>query len=425
MKYTKEELKGKVKFTVTITKEEFEKEVQKAYEAHKNEFKAPGFRKGKVPRKVIEGMYGEGVFFEDAINEAINEFYPQVLDQEKEVYPIDNPKCDVSDLKDGLTFTAEVEVLPEVKLGEYKDLTIKKIEHKIEDKDVEEDLKQTAERTARLINVSDREARNGDDVIIDFSGSIDGVKFDGGTAEKQSLVLGSNTFIPGFEDQVVGMKIDEEKDINVKFPEDYAEDLKGKDAVFHIKLHEIRVKEIPEINDEFAKDVSEFDNLNEYKIDIKNKLQESADKKAETEMENNLVDAIVEKTEVDIPEVLVERQVDSMIKEMEYRLMYSGMKLDDYLKYTKQELKDLKAQYREEAKKQVKVQLTIDAIVKKEKIEPTKEEMEEKIAELAKQAEQTVEQYKEHIKDRQFNYLYNEITTNKLFKFLKEANKFE
>ena len=425
MKYTvKQKAENQKEIKITLTAAEWEAENEKAYQANKGKYSLQGFRKGHVPRKVLENVYGAGVFFEEAFNEAFPKYYGEVLDKEKDLFPVDRPDIDIDKIDEkGIVFSAVVTTKPEVTVTEYKGMKHPKIEYNVTDADIEEEIKKAQERASRLVPVEDRPAEDGDTVLIDYSGSVDGVQFEGGTAEKQTLVLGSHSFIPGFEEGVVGMKTGEEKDISVKFPEDYhAENLKGKDAVFHVKLHEIKKKEVPEFNDEFVKDVSEFDTVDAYRADIKKRLEEQNARRATQEMENALVDLILEKTPVNIPDCMIQSQIDSMVQEFEYRLMYQGLKLDDYLKYTGMKLEDLRKSYEDQAKKSVKTRLIFEAIIKQEKIEATEEDKQKKFAEMAEAAKKEVEEFKKSLPERQLEYIENEIIIDKLFALLNEWN---
>lgn len=425
MKYTvKQKAENQKEIKITLTAAEWEAENEKAYQANKGKYSLQGFRKGHVPRKVLENVYGAGVFFEEAFNEAFPKYYGEVLDKEKDLFPVDRPDIDIDKIDEkGIVFSAVVTTKPEVTVTEYKGMKHPKIEYNVTDADIEEEIKKAQERASRLVPVEDRPAEDGDTVLIDYSGSVDGVQFEGGTAEKQTLVLGSHSFIPGFEEGVVGMKTGEEKDLNVKFPEDYhAENLKGKDAVFHVKLHEIKKKEVPEFNDEFVKDVSEFDTVDAYRADIKKRLEEQNARRATQEMENALVDLILEKTPVNIPDCMIQSQIDSMVQEFEYRLMYQGLKLDDYLKYTGMKPEDLRKSYEDQAKKSVKTRLIFEAIIKQEKIEATEEDKQKKFAEMAEAAKKEVEEFKKSLPERQLEYIENEIIIDKLFALLNEWN---
>ena len=418
--------KSTVKISITLDAAEWSAAQTDAYNKTKGKYSLPGFRKGKVPMRVLENTYGKGLFFEDAVNEAFPKYYFEILGKEPSIEAVGRPSLDVENIgEDGITLVATVPVKPDVKLGAYKGIKFEKVEYNVKDEEVDAALKRLQERNSRLVAVEDRAAENGDTVVIDYSGSVDGVKFAGGTAEKQNLELGSNSFIPGFEEQVVGMKIGEEKDIDVKFPDDYhAEDLKGKAAVFHIKLHEIKRKELPEITDEFVKDADGAESVEAFKAETRKRMQESNDKRAERELEDKIVKTITEKAETEIPDALVENQIDNMVQEMEYRLMYQGLRLEDYLKYAKMSMEDYRKGYAEQARELVKQQLVIEKIIAEEKIEASDEEFEKKVEENAKAQNKTVEEYKKDNAGR-LDYLKNEIVIGKLFDFLKSANVIE
>lgn len=418
--------KSTVKVFITLDKNEWSDAQVQAYNKTKGRYSVPGFRKGHVPMKVLESAYGKGLFFEEAVNGAFPKYYYEVLDKEPSIEAVAQPSLDVDNVSDdGITFVAVVPVKPEVKLGEYKGIKFKKVEYNVKDEDVDAALTRLQERNSRLVAVEGRAAENGDTVVIDYSGSVDGVKFDGGTAEKQNLELGSNTFIPGFEEQVVGMNVGEEKDISVKFPEEYhAENLKGKDAVFHIVLHEIKKKELPEITDEFVKDADGAESVEAFKAETRKRMQENNDKRAERELEDNIIKTITDKAETEVPDALIDNQVERMVQEMEYRLMYQGLRLEDYLKYSKMSMEDYKKGYRPQAAEIVKQQLVIEKIISEEKIEATDEDVEKKIAENAAAQEKSVEDYKKENESR-LDYLKNEIVIEKLFDFLKNANTIE
>ena len=428
MKYTvKPAEKSIVKIAITLNTKEWNEAQLQAYAKTKGKFNIPGFRKGKAPKNVIEQMYGKGVFYEEAINTSFSKYYFDILDKEKEIEPIDRPEIEIEKLDDkGITMVALVPVKPEVTLGEYKGITIDKVEYNVTKKDVDAELDRLVKRNAREVSVSDRPAQKGDITVIDYSGSIDGVKFEGGTAEKQNLELGSGAFIPGFEDGVIGMNIGDEKDIQVKFPENYgAEELKGKDAVFAVKLHEIKVKEFPEVNDEFIKEAAGEESVDAYKKATKKKLQEANDKRAKAETEDKLIEKITESSTVEIPEVLVERQIDNNVQDMEYRMMYQGLRLDDYLKYTNQTREDYRNSFKAQAEKQVKTQLVIDKILTVENIKATEEEIDEKIKEQAAAMNKEFDEYKKSMNERQIAYFENNATIEKLFAFLMANNKID
>ena len=428
MKYTFEKAeKSTVKVSMKLTAEEWKASIDQAYQKTKGKYSMPGFRKGKVPQKVLENAYGEGVFYEEAINIAFPKYYGEVLDKETSIEPVAAPELDVKDISEkGITLIAIVPVKPEVELGAIKGETYKKNVYTVEDKDVEDEITRLQERNSRLVEVTDRACKDGDTVIIDFSGSIDGVKFEGGTAEKQTLVLGSKTFIPGFEEQVAGMNIGEEKDITVKFPDDYGVDtLKGQDAVFAIKLHEIKVKELPEINDDFIKDAVGAESLEAYKKETKERLEKQNADRAERELEDAILKKITAESKMEIPEALIESQIERMVEEFAYRLSYQGLKFEDYLKYTNKTMDDVKKDYREQAEDMVKSQLVIDKIITTEEIKATEEEIEARVKEMAEKQGKKVPDVKKAMGSRQMEYIENDIVIKKLFEVLKSGNVIE
>ena len=428
MKYTIEAAqKSTIKVTMTFDKKEWDEANQKAYEQTRGKYFVNGFRKGKAPKHVIELNYGKGVFYEDALNNLFSDHYYDILEKEKDNYTVvGQPELSVEDISEnGAVLVAAAPVKPDVKLGEYKGINIQKVEYNVKDEDVEAELKRLQERNSRLVEVTDRAAENGDTATIDFSGSVNGEKFEGGTSENYPLVLGSGSFIPGFEEQVVGMKVGEEKDVNVKFPEDYqAENLRGKDAVFAVKLHKIEKKELPEISDEFIKDAAGAESVDAYKKETRERLEKQAKEKGDAETENNIVKAITEKAEVEIPEAMIDNQVDIMVRNAEYRLgmQYGGMKLVDYLKYMGSNMDDFRKGYRVQAEETVKSQLVIDKIIREENIKAEDAEIDAKLEEFAKSANKTLEEYKKDVDDSQREYIANDIVINKLFDFLKANN---
>ncbi|MBR6773705.1 MAG: trigger factor, partial [Clostridia bacterium] len=367
MNYTIENLKGEVKINFSLTAEEWENALNKAYLKNKAKFNVPGFRKGHATRKMIEKMYGEGVFFDEAFNQAFYESYSKALDEHEEIFPVDEPKVDIDDIgKEGVSFHAIVTVKPEVTLGEYKGIKIDKVEYNVTAEDVQAEIDRALKQGARRVEVTDRKVENGDIVNLDYSGSVDGVKFDGGTASGQELVIGSGSFIPGFEEQMVGMAIGETKDLNVKFPEQYhSADLAGKDAVFTVTVNKIEAEELPALDDEFAKNVSKFDTVAEYKADIEKNLKESKDRQADMENENAVIEAVTANATVEIPRCMIESQLDYLMQDMEYRLQYMyRMKLEDYLKYTGGTIEELRKSREADAERDVKTRLVLEAIVK-------------------------------------------------------------
>ena len=381
------ENKNEVKLTFNVEAEKFEEAMKKVYAKTAKYFNIPGFRKGKAPMQLVERQYGSAIFYEDAFNELVPDIYDEAI-KENKIEAVSKPNIDIVQMEKGkeLIFTAVVETKPEVELGKYKGIEIKKIEYNTTDKDIEHELGHMAERNSRLVSIEDRPVEKGDITTIDFVGSVDGVEFEGGKAENHELEIGSNTFIPGFEDQIIGMKIDEVKDIKVKFPDDYfSKDLAGKDAVFKVTLHEIKKKELPKIDDEFAKDVSEFDTLDELKNSIKEKLDTENTEKAKYETEEEAIKAVCDNTKLDIPNGMIELEIDNMIKDMENRLSYQGLNLNQYLQIMGKTEAEIRDNFKEQAERNIKSRLVLEAIVKAEKIEATPEEIDEKIKEMAKQ----------------------------------------
>ena len=428
MKYTfaKAE-KSTVKINIDLSEKEWNEAIDAAYEKTKGRFSLPGFRKGKVPKHLLESTYGKGIFYEEAINQAFPKYYSEILEKETSILAVAAPEIDVKKIDDKhLSIEAIVAVKPEVTLGEYKGIKFNKVEYNVKDEDVENEIKRLQESRSRLVDVTDRAVENGDTVVIDYSGSVDGVKFEGGTAEKQTLVIGSSSFIPGFEDQIIGMKIGEDKDLKVKFPEEYhAENLKGKDAVFAVKLHEIKKKELPEVNDEFIKDAAGAESVDAYKKEVRERLEKQNADRAEREIEDAIVQKITDNASVEIPDAMIEAQIDRMVQEMDYRLSYQGLKLADYLKYIGQTMEDYRKNYREQAEKLVKSQLVIEKIIDTEKLEATDAEVDEKIEEMAKAQGKKAPELKKTAGVRQLEYIKNEIVIKKLFDTLKKDNVIE
>ena len=419
--------KSTIKITITFDKAEWDEANQKAYMQTRGRYAVNGFRKGKAPKHVIELNYGKAVFYEDALNNLYSDHYYNILEKEKDNYTVvGQPELSVEDISEnGAVLVAVAPVKPEVKLGDYKGIKIAKAEYTVKDADVDAEIERLRQRNARMVETADRAAEEGDTATIDFSGSIDGVKFDGGTSENYPLVLGSGSFIPGFEEQVVGMKVGEEKDVNVRFPDDYqAEELKGKDAVFAVKLNKLEKKELPEVNDEFIKDAAGAESVEAYRKETRERLEKQAKEKGDAETENNIVRAVTANAEVEIPDAMIENQIDTMVRNAEYRLgmQYGGLKLQDYLKYMGSNMEDFRNGYRAQAADNVKAQLVIDAIVRAENIKAEDAEVEAKLEELAKAAGKSLEEYKKDVTDSQREYLANDIVVNKLFDFLKENN---
>ncbi len=406
----------KLEFNIEAVK--FEEAIKKVYEKSARYFNIPGFRKGKAPMAIVEKTYGPSIFYEDAFNELVPEIFEKEL-KENNIEAVSRPDLDIEQMEKGkdLKFTAIIQTKPEVKLGNYKGIQIKKIEYNVSDEDIEHELGHMAERNSRVVTVEDRPAEKGDITVIDFEGTVDGVKFEGGKADGHELELGSGTFIPGFEDQIIGMKPEEEKNINVKFPEDYfSEDLKGKDAIFKVKLHEIKKKEMPEINDEFAKDTSEFDTLAELKNSIKEKLEEDNKSRAKYETEEEAIKAVCSDAKVDIPSGMIDTELDNMVKEAEQRLSYQGMNMDMYLNMIGKTMEDFRKEGEEQAKEAVKTRLVLEQVIKEEKIEAEKEKVDEKLEEMAKVYGKTKEELEQN--ENFMEYITKSIAQEKVIEFL-------
>ena len=373
--------------------------------------------------KIIENYYGPGVFYEDAFDIIFPDIYRAAL-EEHDVKPVDRPELEVEQIEKGkeLKFTVEVFVRPDVELGEYKHLGIEKKVEEVTDDDVMADIERARDRAARYIEVTDREAKLDDQANIDYQGLLDGTPFEGGTAQGHELVLGSGAFIPGFEDQVVGMKIGEEKDINVTFPENYhAEELAGKPVVFKVKLNSLREKEMPALDDEFVKDVSETANtVDEYKKEIREKLEKQAEERADAAFESEIIETVSDNAKIDIPKAMVEEQIDNMLRDMELRMMYQGLRMEDFLKYSGQTMEQMRETYRQQAEDRVKTQLTLEAITKAEGIEPTDEEIDKELERFAEQGKKTLEEFKKDMPEGDMEYFKEVATINKTLKFLKD-----
>lgn len=422
-KITKKE-KNNYEVEITISAEEWENAVEATYQADKNRFSVQGFRKGKAPRKVIEKNYGEMVFFDGAFERAFSEEYGKFLDENKDFEPIVQPDVKIDKFgKEGLVVTACVAGVPEVKLGAYTGLTVKKECKKATKKEVEDELKMVAERSARFVDASDDEAQMGDFATIDFVGMVDGEIFEGGSATNYRLELGSKSFIDTFEDQIVGMKVGDNKDVNVTFPANYgAENLQNKPAVFKVTLEKIERKQLPEINDAFASNVSEFETLEDYKKDIEKRMNIKKEQEAERKLENDLIEKIVDASEVEVPEILIERQLDMFIKDLEARLSYQGLKLDEYLGYLGTDVQKLREERKEQAKQSCKTRLVLEELIKKENLYVTDEELNAKLQEMADLYKKDLEEYKKTLDNNTIAYFENDILMKKLLDFLKANN---
>ena len=411
--------KNDVKFTMEFTAEEFEAAQVKAYQANKGKFVVDGFRKGKAPRSIIEKRFGEGIFFEDAIDELFRENYAKAL-LELELEVIDSPAAEFSEIKKGEGFTATITVAcyPVVEIKDYKGVEIEKIVNEVAEEDVERDIEQLQKRNARVILV-EREAKEGDTVLFDYAGFVGEEQFEGGTAERQELKLGSGMFIPGFEEQLVGATPGEKRDVVVTFPEEYhAPDLAGKEAVFHCLVHEIKEEQLPELDDEFAKDVSEFDTLDELKAATREKLEKYAAAGAETQMQDKALEIVVEANEVEVPAVMVEDEVERMIHELNNQLRYQGMSVNQYLEFIGKNIAEFKEELRPDAERQVKTRLVLMGIVEAEKIEVSEEELEEELKMMSMQYNMAVEEVKNALGAENLGFFKKDIQVKKAIQFI-------
>ncbi len=423
LKVEKTDKKDELKLEFTIEAAKFDEAINKVFAKSAKYFNIPGFRKGKAPMKIVERYYGEKIFYEDAFNEVVPEEYAREL-KENNIEAVSRPDIDIKQIGKGqdLIFTAVVQTKPEVKLGKYKGIEIKKIEYNVTDHDIEHELGHMQEKNARLITIEDRPVENGDITVIDFEGFVDGKAFEGGKAENHELTIGSGAFIPGFEEQIIGMKIDEEKDINVKFPEEYfSEELKGKDATFKVKLHEIKKKELPKLDDDFAKDVSEFNTLEELKNSIKEKLEEENSRRAKNETGEAVLKAICDKVEIDIPSGMIESEVDNMVSDVEQRLSYQGLDLTTYLQYMGKTLEEFRKEYEEQAGIAVKNRLVLEAIIKEEKIEVDEKDVEAKIKEMSEIYGKTEEELKKN--ENFVNYVRDALKNEQVMEFIVQNAK--
>ena len=422
-KVEKTDNKNELKIELTIEAEKFEEAINNVYNKNAKYFTIPGFRKGKAPIKMVEKQYGVQIFYEDAFNEVAPIAMEEAV-KENNLEVVSRPEIDIKQMEKGkdLIFTATVQTKPEVKLGKYKGIEIKKIEYKVEDKDIEHELGHMQERNARLVTVEDRPVQKDDTAVIDFEGFVDGVAFEGGKAENHELVIGSNTFIPGFEDQIIGMKTGEEKDINVKFPDEYfSKDLAGKDATFKVKLNEIKVKEMPNLDDEFAKDVSEFDTLEELKKSIQEKLEEENKTREKHETEDNAIQAVCDGVEVEIPNGMIEMEIDNAVRDIETRLSYQGMKLEQYLQMMGKTMSEFRKEYEEQAQKSVKTRLVLEAVAQDAKIEVTEEEINAKLKEMAEKYNKKEDELKDN--EQLKNYIKENLKAEKTVNYIVENAK--
>ena len=413
---------NKVTLKITVDNNKFEEAVNKAYNKTKGKYNIPGFRKGKAPKVVIETQYGKGVFYNDAIDMLFPEVYPEAI-KELNIDPIDRPDLDIEEISkdNGLVMVVNVEVKPEFELGAYKGIEISKVDNTVSEEDVEARLNEMVNRNARLTSVEDKALENGDTAVIDFEGFENGVAFEGGKSENYNLVIGSNTFIPGFEDQLVGKKAGEEVEVNVTFPEAYhAENLAGKPVVFNVKVNDVKVKEVPALDDEFAKDTTEFETLAELRADVKAKLEEQAKNAADAEMRNALVEKVSANTEVEVPEAMVQHQIDNMLMELNYQLQYQGLNLEQLLQMTGRGLDELREERRADAERLVKSSLVLEAIAEKENVEANDADVDDELEKMAAMYNMEVEKIKSSLRETDIEDIKGQIKIRKTLDLLVE-----
>ena len=412
--------KNMAKITVEVPSEQFEKALTAAFNKNKSRFNIPGFRKGKAPQAMVEKMYGVEVLYEDAINEALDATYGDAV-TESGLEVVSRPEIDVVQVEKGkeLIYTATVAVKPEVTLGEYKGIEVEKASAEVTDEDIEAELKKVQEQNSRLITVEDRAVEDGDQTVIDFEGSVDGTPFEGGKGEDYPLTIGSHSFIDTFEEQLIGKNIGEECEVHVTFPEEYhAKELAGKPAVFKVTVKEIKRKELPELNDEFAGEVSEFETLEEYKNDVKSKLSLKKQKDADTENENHVVDKVVENAQMDIPEPMIDSQVNNMVNDYARRMQSQGLSLEQYMQFTGMTIETLKEQMKPQAVKRIQTRLVLEAIVKAENITVSDEAVEKEIADMAESYKMEVAQIKEYMGENGIEQMKEDLAVQEAVDFL-------
>ena len=416
---------NKVTFKITVDNDKFEGAVTKAYNKNKGKFNIPGFRKGKAPKQIIESQYGKGVFYNDAIDMLFPEIYPTALD-ELSIDPIDRPDLDIEEISkdNGLVMVVNVEVKPDVNLGEYKGIEIAKPDYTVNEDEVKLRLEEMRNKASRLVDVEGRAIESGDTAVIDFEGFVDGVAFEGGKGEDYSLVIGSNTFIPGFEEQLIGKNKGEEVEVNVEFPAEYhAENLAGKPATFKVTVKNVQKKELPELNDEFAADTTEFNTLEELKKDLKAKVEEEAKHRADAEMRNSLVEKISEGTELEVPTAMVETQIDNMLMELNYQLQYQGLQLEQLLQMTGRSIEELRNEKREEATKLVKSSLVLEAIAKAENVEVSEADVDAEVEKMAKMYNMELEKIKSAMRPTDLEDIKDQLKIRKTIDLLVDSAK--
>ena len=417
--------KNMAKLTIVVPAEELEKAMQNAYLRAKNRITIPGFRKGKAPRKMIEQMYGKGIFLEDAANALIPEQYSKAL-EECDLEIVSQPEIDVTQIEPGkaFIFTAEVAVKPEVTLGEYKGLEVPKSETEVTDEEIEAELKKEQEKNSRTITVEDRGAENGDIATIDFEGFVDGTAFEGGKGTDYPLTLGSGSFIPGFEDQLVGAKAGDHVEVNVTFPEEYqSKDLAGKAAVFQCDVKKVETKELPELDDDFAQDVSEFDTLAEYKEDIKKNLSERKEKEARTAKENAAVDKAIENAQMEIPDAMIETQISQMLDDFSRRMQAQGLTMEQYMQFTGLTADKMREEMKPQALKRIQTRLVLEKIAETENIQPSEEEVNEEISKMAEMYKMEADKLKELLGDRELEQMKKDMAVQKAVTLVADEAK--
>ena len=414
--------KNMAKLTIEVSADELEKALQSAYTKQKNRINLPGFRKGKVPRQMIEKMYGAAIFYDDAANEIIPKAYAEAYD-ECELDIVSRPEIDVVQIEKGkeFIFTATVATKPEVTLGEYKGLEVDKISTRVTQKEVDAKIQEEAEKNARTVTVEDRAVQDGDEVILDFEGFVDGEAFEGGKGENYPLTIGSGSFIPGFEEQLVGTEAEKEVEVKVTFPEDYhAEDLKGKEAVFKCTVHEIKTKELPEIDDEFAAEVSEFDTLDEYKADVKAKIKEKKAADGKEKQEDQVVEQAVKNATYEIPEAMIATQVDQMANEFAQRMQAQGLTMEQYFQFTGMNAEKMMEEFKPQAEKRIETRLVLEAVAKAENIEISDEKLDEEIAKMAEAYKMEVDKLKEFMGENEKKQMKEDMAVQEAITFLVE-----